>query len=84
MAVAVLAAVTAVVLSLWLAHGPQRGDSPADFGAAPTAAAPGDAGRTPGTAPPSSAAEPAAVRQAAPARVLVPVSGSTPRSRASA
>ena len=73
MAVAVLAAVTAVVLGvLWLAQGPQRADSPADFGAAPTAAAPGDAGRTPGTAPPSSAPEPAAVRQAAPARVLVP------------
>ncbi|MGV9531634.1 class F sortase [Streptomyces cellulosae] len=72
-AVAVLAAVTAVVLGvLWLAQGPQRADSPADFGAAPTAAAPGDAGRTPATAPPSSEAEPAAVRQAAPARVLVP------------
>ncbi|MEU2443825.1 class F sortase [Streptomyces althioticus] len=74
-AVAVLAAVTAVVLGvLWLAQGLQQADPPADFGAAPTAAA-GDAGRPSGAAPPPSVAERAAARQAPPARVLVPSVG---------
>ncbi|MER7870112.1 class F sortase [Streptomyces cellulosae] len=73
MTVAVLVAVTAVVLGvLGWARGPQQAGSPSDFGAAPSATAAGDAGRPSGTAPPPSAAEPAAVRQAAPARVLVP------------
>lgn len=72
MAVAVLAAVTAVVLGvLWLAQGRQQAAVPADFGAVPSTAA-GGAGRSSGTAPPLSVAEQAAKADAAPERVLVP------------
>ncbi|MEU0913210.1 class F sortase [Streptomyces althioticus] len=74
-AVAVLAAVTAVVLCvLWSAQGRQPAGPPAGFGAAPTAAA-GDTDRPSGAAPPPSVAERAAVRQAPPERVLVPAVG---------
>ncbi|MEU2989685.1 class F sortase [Streptomyces griseoincarnatus] len=74
-AVAVLAAVTAVVLGvLWLAQGRQQAVPPADFGAVPPAAV-SDTGRPSGAAPPSSEVERAAVRQAPPERVLVPAVG---------
>ncbi|MFF5796535.1 class F sortase [Streptomyces albogriseolus] len=71
-AVAVLAAVTAVVLGvLWLAQGRQQAAPPADFGAVPSTAA-GAAGGPSGTAPPLPATEQAARTDAAPERVVVP------------
>ncbi len=80
MAVAVLAAVTAVVLGvLWLAQGLQQADPPADFGAAPHRRRPPggrrQAVRRRAPPPPPSVAERAAARQAPPARVLVPSVG---------
>ncbi|MFI8210957.1 class F sortase [Streptomyces werraensis] len=72
MAVAVLAAVAAVVLGvLGSVQGRQQAAPPVGFGAAPSASA-GAAVKPSGVAPPPSMAGRTVVRQAAPARVLVP------------
>ncbi|MEV5330744.1 class F sortase [Streptomyces werraensis] len=72
MAVAVLAAVAAVLLGvLWPAQERQQAAPPAGFGAAPPTSA-GAAVEPSGAAPPPSMTGRTPVRQAAPARVLVP------------